>query len=684
MIWLLLVLKYKFRLKKILLFISLIIITHTLLFSQKDSSEIFIYANKTPLIKTLSAKKLSKYLTSKYTNELDKVHSIHAWITEKIKYDVDKIIKHTNETYSAKQILRRRKATCIEYATLFNELCKAANIKSYTVNGYDKGTGYLKGDIFIIAEHAWNVVKINDKWNLIDIGWDSGFLRYDEQKSKELLHKYFNLPVIHNKLVFVKNPIKKYFLSSPSEFVKTHLPCNPMWQLLDNPIDLETFETRPETIDANIKHYEKSNYIGYNYSDSIKNYLSLRANLKALYLAKDANLFNYNNNRVVAQNYINYSELTITHPRGDENEKLDELKKSLSYLMISKEYIKKLIKQNKNLNTENTQKNNKLKKKTFSNNKSLLSENSKIIRINTKRINKLIQKNKILHDKNNELSKRNKALSKKGISDIKRPEKFPDNKKIATIKNNINTIENNDLNIKRTTSINDSIWNSSNIIRKEVIFTNNNILFERLEKSNTLLEICIDLGTEADPLNYKAIEKNKLEITKLYTKNRKSRKTIEDDKEIISKENNKLLKENNKHIEKLIKINKRLIIKNLKLYPKDEDEDNLYLISNNKMITKNEERQITNSKDIANNKLEIVDLKKEIIALEKISKLLKYENEIEQLRYIKFKNIEKLRNNSLKNECKLLSKKSNITISENKKQIKIFEKLVKERIANNL
>ena len=158
--------------KKLLLFISLSFVSIELIAQvDKDFSTIDAYVLKAPQSITSSINQLSKYLTEPYNNELDKVRSIFTWIIHHIDYD-EKAYNDDNLRInkSNEDVLRRRKAVCYGYSTLFKELCEAANISAEIVSGYSKRSTDAISNLGEVS-HAWNSVKIEGKWYLLDATW---------------------------------------------------------------------------------------------------------------------------------------------------------------------------------------------------------------------------------------------------------------------------------------------------------------------------------------------------------------------------------------------------------------------------------------------------------------------------------------------------------------------------------
>jgi len=202
-------------------------------FSKIDGQSKTVPAN----LKT--AEEIAKYLTRNITSPTDKARAIYIWIAQNIKYDLAKL--NSNSTYFNSQelvddVLQNRKGVCANYAQLFHSCCQSVGIQSYVINGYTKQDGKIAN-----ISHAWNAVKIDKQFYCIDVTWAAGYLDGG---------KY-----VHTFRV-------EYFLISPTEFVKTHMPFDPIWQFSNNPISHKDFEK------ANFKKIESET--NFNFNDSIK------------------------------------------------------------------------------------------------------------------------------------------------------------------------------------------------------------------------------------------------------------------------------------------------------------------------------------------------------------------------------------------------------------------------------
>ena len=210
---------YKESLKRtILVFISLFFIANTS-FSQALNPRTANYAKADsialhlPKENTLDVAVLTRELTKELHSEHEKCRVIFRWITDNIAYSF------SNQTRDVTLVLKRRKAVCMGYASLFETMCKKAGLECETVSGYAKT---LTTDIGVKPQktnHDWNVVKLYDKWYFIDATWAAG--NYNNK--------------------FVKEFDDSYFLTDPKNLILSHFPQDEKYQYLDTAVTMESF-----------------------------------------------------------------------------------------------------------------------------------------------------------------------------------------------------------------------------------------------------------------------------------------------------------------------------------------------------------------------------------------------------------------------------------------------------------
>ncbi len=213
--------------------------------------------------------KITEKLTQKLIQNIDndslKVKAIYDWITSNIQYDHAfrrRIEGDTTLTQQPDYIVANKKAVCIGYSKLVKEMCRIAGINAVIIEGFVKGDrGNIENE-----EHAWSAVKINNNWYLLDATWgaDNGFFS------------------------------KKYFLANPSVFQENHLPHDPLWQLVKQPLDFECF--------INNRNCFNENKISFNFKDTIAVWENLDSMSRAFNEA--VRILNYNEKDVRAMRQL--------------------------------------------------------------------------------------------------------------------------------------------------------------------------------------------------------------------------------------------------------------------------------------------------------------------------------------------------------------------------------------------
>ncbi len=199
------------------------------------------------------AELLVKQLTQELTSDTEKTRAIFRWITANIRYnskEADKIIKNNfeptkkrfkSETEAIRwrekryykkvtSALRKRKAVCEGYAMLFKHLCSWANIHAEVVTGHYRDHT-LKIGKYYKPTHAWNAVKLDGKWYMLDATMAAGHVE----------------PITGK---FIKNFSGNYFLPLPEQMLTTHYPTDNQWLLIANVPTIKSFYKRPVSMDG--------------------------------------------------------------------------------------------------------------------------------------------------------------------------------------------------------------------------------------------------------------------------------------------------------------------------------------------------------------------------------------------------------------------------------------------------
>ncbi len=163
-----------------------------------------------PDAETNSTTAIAKFIEVNFITDRGKLRAIYAWVTHNIKYDSDSMYAiNWGKDPGAKitVALRRRKGVCENYAAIFNDIALKTGLTSFVVNGYTKQGGSVNR-----SGHSWCAVQLDGEWLLCDPTWDEGSRNHTN-----------------------------FFLISPGEFIGSHMPFDPLWQLLEHPVSHADF-----------------------------------------------------------------------------------------------------------------------------------------------------------------------------------------------------------------------------------------------------------------------------------------------------------------------------------------------------------------------------------------------------------------------------------------------------------
>lgn len=183
-------------------------------------------AIEAPEAETTSVRALAAYLTDGLGSDEEKVRAIFRWMTDHIRYDLEGFRASDYGDPTPDEVLKKRSAVCEGYSGLFESLVHAAGFEVAVINGFAKGLGFSAGDAVPAgSNHAWNAVKVKGEWKLLDCTWGAGALNDQGE--------------------YVRGFEPFYFFTPPEQFIYSHFPNDPKWQLLPKPISRTAFERLP-------------------------------------------------------------------------------------------------------------------------------------------------------------------------------------------------------------------------------------------------------------------------------------------------------------------------------------------------------------------------------------------------------------------------------------------------------
>ena len=199
-----------------------------------------------PAAQTNTTADIAAYIKTHFDTDSKKVRAIYTWVASNIRYSSDSIhpvIFEEDREQRIASALRRRKGVCENYAAIFNDICLKSGLRSLMVEGYTKQNGSMDK-----SPHAWCTVFIDNNWSLYDPTWD-----------EDQAHRAF----------FTGNINYDYFQVSPEVFIQSHMPFDPMFQLLNYPVSYKEFYNGNTQVNHNKPYF--------NYADSVSAYEKLNS-----------------------------------------------------------------------------------------------------------------------------------------------------------------------------------------------------------------------------------------------------------------------------------------------------------------------------------------------------------------------------------------------------------------------
>ena len=190
-----------------------------------------------------SPEHLVAQISKDFTKDIDKIRAVYTWLTHNIQYDLQSYYNGQSSvgfSYSSqedfeqklkainnhivKETLISKKAVCEGFAQTLKSVSELMGIPCKLIGGFSKGNVSNIGKIPKQENHAWNAVKINNKWYLVDATWGAGYLKGNRWV------QHFN---------------EFYFFTDPDKFALTHLPSESEWLFSKNKVTKKQFYEAP-------------------------------------------------------------------------------------------------------------------------------------------------------------------------------------------------------------------------------------------------------------------------------------------------------------------------------------------------------------------------------------------------------------------------------------------------------
>ena len=187
---------------------------------------------------------LANQIEKDFTKDIDKSRAGFFWLTQNIRYNLRELYNPKKRSYRFRysseeekvqklqaikdkliaDTFRNKTGVCEEYAQSFKKICDLLNIEAEVIKGYVRNDAREIGTLPNSTNHAWNAVKINGKWLILDATWAAGH-EYNGKWIREFNNYFFDMPT--------------------HKIFKTHFPKETIWVLRFGRMSLENFYLQP-------------------------------------------------------------------------------------------------------------------------------------------------------------------------------------------------------------------------------------------------------------------------------------------------------------------------------------------------------------------------------------------------------------------------------------------------------
>ena len=187
---------------------------------------------------------LANQIDKDFDSDEEKVRATFYWLAKNIRYNLREFYNPKQRSYrfsysSENERLQKLQAikdrlinkafqtklgVCEEYAQSFKKVCDLLGIEAYVIKGYVRINTSEIGVIPSSTNHAWNAVKLNGRFVVLDATWAAGY-------------------EFQNRWVKDFNPY--YYDISNTDIFKTHYPKERLWILRLGRMTIDEFFNQP-------------------------------------------------------------------------------------------------------------------------------------------------------------------------------------------------------------------------------------------------------------------------------------------------------------------------------------------------------------------------------------------------------------------------------------------------------
>jgi Transglutaminase-like superfamily len=167
-----------------------------------------------------SYKAVAQHIATEERDPTLRVKALHDYVANRVAYDAVALADGRYPPQDATTVFNTKLGVCAGYAKLLTAMGKEVGLDIAYVVGDARTRGWEQSG----ESHAWNAVKVEGQWYLVDPTWNAGYVNGRE---------------------FTRNYRTDYLFTPPHVFGVTHFPNQKKWQLRKTPVTRGAFLRQP-------------------------------------------------------------------------------------------------------------------------------------------------------------------------------------------------------------------------------------------------------------------------------------------------------------------------------------------------------------------------------------------------------------------------------------------------------
>ncbi|MEE9408906.1 MAG: transglutaminase domain-containing protein [Polaribacter sp.] len=191
-----------------------------------------------------NAQDLASKISTDFISDEEKARAAFFWLAKNIRYNLEEYYNPTQRSYNlsyateeeklqklqaikdkvVSDAFKNKTGVCEEYAQSFKKICDLLGLESEVIKGNVRNLPQEIGKPVNTSNHAWNAIKLNNKWIILDATWAAGY-EYNGRWIRKFDPYFYNIP--------------------KEKIFKTHFPEDTLWVLRFGRISLQEFYNQP-------------------------------------------------------------------------------------------------------------------------------------------------------------------------------------------------------------------------------------------------------------------------------------------------------------------------------------------------------------------------------------------------------------------------------------------------------